>query len=270
LAIAQRSSGSVSNIREIEGGLLEAGLAQADVSHWAYYGQGPFTTETPKLKLRTVATLYLESLHLVVRNGSGITAVSDLVARRVGLDEAGSGTLLEVLPLLSAHNIAIADIKPVYLKLSDAIDRLRRNRLDAFFIVAGYPVAAISKLVSEDHATVISIDGAAIEKMLPEYPFITIDSIPVGTYNNTTEIVTLAVAAQLIVSAELDPDLVYGITRMLWGRKTLEHLAKGHPKGRQLNLETALLGNTVPVHEGARKYYMEVGLIPGEASAPVN
>ncbi len=269
LAIAQRSSGSVSNIQEIEEGLLEAGLAQADVSHWAFYGQGPFTTETRKLKLRTVATLYLESLHLVVRNGSDITSVNDLIGRRVGLDEAGSGTLLEVLPLLSAHKIAIADIKPVYLKLSDAIDRLREDRLDAFFIVAGYPVAAIAKLTNEGHATVISINGTAIKNMLPKYPFITTDSIPVGTYSNMAEIVTLAVAAQLIVSAELDADLVYAITGMLWSEKTLEHLAKGHPKGRQLRLETALLGNTVPVHEGAIKYYMEVGLTLGGVSVPV-
>lgn len=270
LALAQRSTGSVANIREIEEGLLEAGLAQADASHWAYHGQGPFSTETRREKLRTVATLYLESLHLVARTGSGIAAVDDLVGLRVALDEVGSGTLLEVRPLLNAYQITMADIKPVYLKLSDAIDRLRNNKLDAFFVVAGYPVAAVSRLVHEGHATVIPITGPIINDLLQDYPFITTDTIPVGTYNNASEINTLAVAAQLIVSADLDADLVYGVTGMLWSKSTLEYLATGHPKGQQLALESALLGNTVPVHEGARRYYKEVGLDPGDANAPTD
>ena len=188
LALAQRSNGSVANIREISEGLLEAGLVQADVAHWAFHGDGPFTSSKPLKNLRTVATLYLESLHLVVRNGSGIDGVSDLPGHRVSLDEVGSGTLLDVRPVLDAYGISVSELKPVYLKPTDAIDRLRREKLDAFFIVAGYPVTAVTELVNEGKARVIAIDGNSVTALLKEYPFFTFDSIPANTYNNSQAI----------------------------------------------------------------------------------
>ncbi|WP_339856233.1 TAXI family TRAP transporter solute-binding subunit [uncultured Nisaea sp.] len=38
-------------------------------------------------------------------------------------------------------------------------------------------------------------------------------------------------------------------------------LDKGHAKGKQIVLETALKGVLIPIHPGAEKFYKEVGLI---------
>ena len=263
LALAQRSKGSVANVREISAGLLEAGLAQADVAHWAYQGTGPFANSAPHLHLRTVATLYLENLHLVARTGSGIGGVADLVGQRVSLDEVGSGTLLDVRPILQEFGLTGADLKPVYLKPADAIARLRRGQLDAFFILAGYPVSVVSQLVQDGVASVVPIAGPAVDRLVRKHSFLTGDAIPVGVYGNESSVPTIAVAAQLIVGAELASDLVYRITSMLWSDRTRQLLVAGHPKGREVRLESALVGMGVPLHPGAARYYQELGLAPG-------
>ncbi|MCH7796179.1 MAG: hypothetical protein IH900_13720, partial [Proteobacteria bacterium] len=42
IAVAQSTEGSVANVMGIAGGTLESGLSQADISYWAYNGQGIF------------------------------------------------------------------------------------------------------------------------------------------------------------------------------------------------------------------------------------
>lgn len=257
LALAQRSNGSAANVEDIGAGLLESGLSQADVVHWAYHGDGAFSGATPIDDLRTVATLYFESLHLVVRAGSEINSVQDLIGKAVSVDEVGSGTQLNVQHVLQAHGIESSDIKTVYLKATDAIDRLRREQLDAFFIVAGYPVAGVSELISDGIGRIIPVDSPELKMLLQEYPFFTVDYIPANTYGDEDPVQTLAVPAQLIVNASLGEALVYQITELLWSEETLRLLSGGHPKGDEVNYKTALVGLSAPLHPGAERYYRE-------------
>ena len=43
--------------------------------------------------------------------------------------------------------------------------------------------------------------------------------------------------------------------------KTRGLLDKGHSKGKQIRMETALKGVLIPLHPGAEKFYKEVGMI---------
>lgn len=264
IALAQRSTGSVSNVVDISDGLLEAGLAQADVVHWASTGTGPFNDEKPRENLQLIATLYLESVHLIVRTESDINSIHDLVGQRVAVDEKGSGTRLAMVPLLTMFDMRIDSLKTVYLKTSDAIDRLRNNDLDAIFMVAGYPVEAVSTLVAEGHARVIPISDPVDNVASTDLAFFTTDSIPANTYENAEAIPTLGVPAQLITNDTMDEELVYNITSMLWSKKTLHILSNGHPKGKDMQLETALSGKHVTVHPGAERFYREHGLVDDE------
>jgi len=261
LALAQRSNGSVANVREISEGLLEAGLAQADVIHWAYTATGPFDGEQRLSSLRTVATLYLEHVHLVVRNGSNIDTIDDLAGKRVSLDEVGSGTLIDMKAILEASGLTTEMMKTVYLKPADAVERFRENRLDAFFVVGGYPIPALLELVEDEKARVISIGGDSIGDLVNDTPFFTLNSIPTDTYMNNSPIETIGVAAQLILTSDLDDDLVYNITGMLWSDLSMDILKAGHPKGNDVKLESALLGIEIPLHKGAERFYKEKGLI---------
>ena len=264
LVISQRSAGSASNVADISDGLLEAGLAQADVAHWAYNASGPFEHQPARQNLRGLATLYLESVHLIARTDANISSIKDLIGQRVSLDELGSGTRLDIQPILQAHDVTLDSIKAVYLKPQDAIDRLKQNQLDAFFIVAGYPVAAVSQLVDEGKVTVVPITGEHIDDIIEQIPYFSIDNIPAGTYQNNAAITTLGVPAQLLIDESMNEQLVYKITNLLWSQATLDLLKQGHPKGADVQLRTALAGMQIPLHPGAKKFYAEQGMLNNE------
>jgi TRAP-type uncharacterized transport system substrate-binding protein len=65
-----------------------------------------------------------------------------------------------------------------------------------------------------------------------------------------------------VVGAEVDEDLVYGITKALWHHNARRLLDDGHAKGRSITLETALDGVGIPLHPGAERYYREAGMLP--------
>ena len=257
--LPQRSNGSVANLVDISEGLLEAGLAQADVVNLAYHGKGQFENISGYKNLRTVGTLYHESVHLVVRADSEINDLSDLKGKRVSVDELGSGTQLDVEPMLAAYSLSFDDIQPIYLKPVDSIERMRRGLLDAFFVIAGYPVSGVKKLVEDGIGRVVSLQGEPIDKLIYDYDYFTMQIIPAGIYSNGSEIPTLSVPAQIIVREDISENTIYEITKILWSRDALQSLASGHLKGAEIKAIKAIEGIGIPLHKGAERYYREVG-----------
>lgn len=261
VAVAQSAHGSVANIQAIATGQVDSGFAQSDVAYWAYTGTGIYIDSGKTQSIRAIANLYPESIHLVARKGAGIRSVLDLKGKRVSLDEQGSGTLVDARLILSAFGLSEKSIKPVYLKPTPSIERMQAGKLDAFFIVAGYPAKAVADLMSTNNAELIPIEGPEIDALVKKYGFLGHSVIPAGTYEGIDTVNTVSLGAQWIVAESADTDLIYQITRALWSDATRKLLESGHPKAREIVLKNALNGVAIPLHPGAERYYREVGMI---------
>ncbi|MFQ5954868.1 MAG: TAXI family TRAP transporter solute-binding subunit [Kiloniellales bacterium] len=261
VAIVQSALGSVANVNAIQSGDLESGFAQSDVAYWAYTGTGIFDGKGRNDSLRAIASLYPESIHLVARQGAGIRTVKDLKGKRVSLDEPGSGTLVDARLILEAYGLRESDVEAEYVKPTPAIDMIKDGKLDAFIIVAGYPTRSVAELCAGVGCELVPIDGPDAAKIRERYDFFAKDVIPTGTYEGVGETNTLSVAALWVVSAGVDEELVYQITKALWNDATRKLLDQGHAKGRSITLATALDGVGIPLHPGAERYYREAGLI---------
>ncbi len=261
VAIAQSSNGSVANVNGIKSGDLESGFVQSDVAYWAYNGTGIFEGKGKVDNLRAIASLYPETIHIVTRKGAGISSVRDLKGKRVSLDEPGSGTLVDARIILQAFGLSEADIQPEYIKSGPAVGKIRDNQLDAFVIVAGYPTGSVVELASSVGCDLVPVDGPEVDALLQKYQFFAKDVIPAGVYEGIGETPTISVGAQWVVGAEVDEELVYGITKALWSPTARQLLDHGHAKGKSITLATALDGIGIPLHPGAERYYREVGLL---------
>lgn len=261
VAIAQSSNGSVANINAISSGTLESGFAQSDVAYWAYTGTGIYADKGKVEDLRAIANLYPESIHLVARKGAGIKTPADLKGKRVSLDEPGSGTLVDARIILEAYGLSEKDVQADYIKPTPAIDKIKDNQLDAFFIVAGFPTGSVAELASSAGAELVPIEGDAAQAIMKKYGFFAPDVIPAGTYEGIGETKTISVGAQWVVGAKVDEALVYEITKATWNGNTRKLLDSGHAKGKSITLETALNGVGIPLHAGAERFYKEAGVL---------
>lgn len=282
VAVAQATQGSIQNVLAVGSGQLESALAQSDVTYWAYSGEFPaprrclsgqggtaaansglalLKAHSPMTSLRAIAGLYPENIHVVVRADGPIHTLQDLRGKRVALGEPESGTLADARVILDAAGLGDCDIKGEYLRLSQAAEALVQGDIDAFFLVGGYPVPAITDVATAVPTRLVPISADIAERLSRKYPFFGIDVIPSGTYPGMDEEVpTLSVTALWIVGAEVPDDLVYAITKALWHDTTKRLLEAAHPVGKRIHLVAALDGLVIPLHHGAARYYTETGL----------
>lgn len=258
VAIAVSTNASVANANAIQAGQLDAGLAGAQTVVQAYKGEGKFVGNK-KDKIRAIANLYPEDMHLVTPKGQTLGGLKDLNGKNVGVAAAGSGTQVSVKMILENYSIKADEQE---LGLNQSSQRLADGQLDAFFYAGGTPFAALIQLGSTKGFELYKFtetERTEINKIIPYY---VASMIPAGTYENITyDVPTVAVNGQLITSADQPDDLIYDITAALWNKNTRKLLDKGHSKGSAIQLETALKGVLVPVHPGAEKFYKEAGLI---------
>jgi len=254
------SHGSVANVELLEQGEVETGFVQADVAHFALTGTGPFTGR-PRRRLRGLAKLYDEVLHLVVMPDSGIRGPRDLPGKRISLDEPGSGTLVDVRLLLGAFGVREERIRAVYVKPDEALDLMRKGELDGFFVMAGYPTPSVVEAVERLGAVLVPIGGPAVDRLLADWPFFLRHRIPAGTYAGLTAVPTVGVGALWLCRDGLEDDLAYGLLRALFHPASRSLLERAHPRAADIRPGTALEGMTAPLHPGAVRYYADHGLL---------
>jgi hypothetical protein len=64
--------------------------------------------------------------------------------------------------------------------------------------------------------------------------------------------------AILVAGAEMEEAMAYQITKAIFDN--LKDIERAHAKGKELTLETALVGMSIPLHPGAEKFFKEKGI----------
>jgi hypothetical protein len=258
IAIAVSTNASVFNMNAVQAGNLEAGLAGAQSVTQGYEGTGKFVGNK-KDKVRIIANLYPEDMHLVLPKGTKMGSLKDLSGKSVGVASAGSGTQVSVKMILKHYGIKVKENE---LGLKQSAQRLADGQIDAFFYAGGTPFAALIQLGSTKGFELYNFSAAERKEINKIIPYYVESKIPAGTYETINyDVATIAVNGQLVTSVDQPADLIYGITKALWSKKTRGLLDKGHSKGKAIRMETALKGVLIPVHPGAAKFYKEKGLM---------
>ena len=257
------TDGSKANIQGIAAGDYQLGTVQSDVMAYAWAGTRSFEADGAVNSFRVIAGLYAEAVQLVTMDPS-IKSVADLAGKRVSIGAPGSGVYFNAIDVLSAAGLTENDIQAQYQSFADSADALKDGKIDAAFIVAGAPTAAITELCTTNSAYLVPIDGEIADKLMAASPFYTLYTIPAGTYNGQTEdVVTVTVKATLIVSADADEETVYNLTKAIFDNVAAITAENG--KGAELSIENATSGMTAPFHPGAAKYFAEQGVtVPTE------
>lgn len=256
VAAAVSTQGSVANASAVAAGKLDLALCQADVADGAVTGTGTFAGR-PLANLRSIASLFPEQLHIVVRKDAKIASVDAMRRRRINLGDRDSGTLVVAGLVLAAAGVRASDLQASYEGLDRASDLLTDAEIDGYFMVGGLPLPAVAQAARSVAIDLLAITGARAEGLIKRHPFLMAARIPEGTYAGVGSTETLAVTAQLIVAAEMEGDLVYELTRALWHPRNRRILDGGHPNGRLIRRETATKGLAAPLHPGAARYYAE-------------
>jgi hypothetical protein len=256
-AMVQSTGASVANINLLRNKEVDLIFVQNDVAFYAYNGVELFKEPFPQL--RGLATLYPETVQIVALADRGINSVYDLKGKRVAVGAAGSGTEVNARQILAAARITYNDIKVQYLSFAEAASNLKDGNIDAAFVTAGHPTAAIVDLAAVRKIVLVPVADEIIASLQKDYPFYVKIVVPAGTYKGVdTDAVTVAVKAMLAVRAEMPEDLAYQLLKTMYANQ--KRLIEAHAKGELIIPETGKEGMSIPLHPGAEKFFKEMGL----------
>lgn len=258
-ASAQSTPASVDNMKLIRDGKADLAFALSDTAYDAVKGKGKFAPpEKPADNARTLAVLYGNYTHIVVRDDSSIKTVADLRGKRVNTGAAGSGTEIIANRTLEAYGLnPDADIQRQRTGVADAAAQLKDNKIDAFFWSGGLPTSAITDLVQTVKIRILD-QTEGVAKMAAKYgPFYFAAKIPKGTYGLAADVTVSGTANLLVAPASMDPALAKAILATMFDNAA--ELATIHPEAKNLKLDTAVVGSPIDFHPGAIAYYKEKG-----------
>lgn len=248
----RRTNASVVNVREVSGRVSDIGFSLADVAADARRGRGEW--EEP-VDLVALTRAYDSFVHLVVRADSDLRAVPDLRGRRVGLGAAGSGTRGISGHVLQSAGLTTEDVDPVTETLQRSADALADGGIDAFFFVSGLPNTAVLRLSRQLSIRLVPLDRIAPRLIRDHGPEFSRSAIPASTYGLPGPVETVSVKNYLLVRPDLDTDLAYAVTRVMFEEQAgVDALEEGV---RQPNVGTAIYTSPLPLHDGALRYYRE-------------
>lgn len=260
-ATAEVTAASVDNIKFLKQGTSDIAFTMADTAQDAVAGREAFS-DYGAVPVRALAVLYSNYMHLVTRAESGISKVGDLRGKVVSIGTPGGGGTVQAERILAAAGIdSKRDLRPQYLGVAQAVDALKDGKLDALFWSGGVPTAAILDLVNTPGVTSRLLP---LDDVLPAlrqtygtslyYPAV----VPKDVYKMAADVPVVAVANMLIVAESMSDQMAYDVTRTIFDQQAT--LAGVHPQARELAVEKALTGATIPFHPGAIRYYRERGV----------
>ncbi len=252
------SGGSVENVKRVHNGESDFGICYAVDSDLGFKGKLP-QDENKYDGIRTMGYLYGAPAQLVVRTDAGIKSAMDLKGKRVALGNAGSGAAASAERFFR-HIGLWDDFKPTFLGYSQAASAFQDGKIDAFWVLVGYPNRSIIEAAVQVKIALVDV-GVDAEKTKFYDAFAYAPTvIPAGTYGKEMpDCKSFQDGAILTANKDLDEELIYTIMKTLWSKQGMEAMVMAKKTFKEMTLENNFKGASVPLHPGAVKFWKEQG-----------
>ena len=228
------------------------------VDAWrAYKGLDEYSGK-PFTGLRALNYILGTDLYFVVPTNSPVKSYADAKGKRIGVGGPGSTTANTALFLFEQHGVTKKDFKPQYYVFREIVEGIQNGSLDGGIFVGGYPIAAYAELSTQHNVRIVPLEDSFLKKVTAEHPYYYRTVVKAKAYRGLEQDTPILGFATAFYAYEgMNNDLVYKIMKNLWEHKA-EYYAI-HSSAKEMSVEDATKGITIPFHAGAVKYLKEIG-----------
>ena len=265
-ASAEATTAAIDNMKLLTAG--KAGLSFAYDYHVGWANEGKVPGLSGKHKIRMVMGFYEQPLHIVTKEGTGITTVVQLKGKRVSVGAPNSGTEEQADYVLKALGIDWnKDIKREKLGATESVSALKDGKIDAFFWSGAVPTSSIIDLASTPglKMVLLPVAGETAERIMKGNPGVFHKTVfAKGSYSDVEKnIDAIGITAVLQAMDTFPADRLYQIVKAIFDNKAeLAAVWKGATK----MTPASAVGQVTPdalkyLHPGAQKFFKEKGAL---------
>jgi len=220
--------------------------------------------------LRAVFNFPMGLYQSVVYADSGIHSMSDIKGKRVFAGPPGGVARRTVETMINAVTGLKAgkDYTSVKLGWDSASQAFQDKNIDVYFNPTNAPSPTISQIALTNKVRFLGIPKQDIEnndiiKKLIAKPGYKMTSLAADAYGanqvNEHPVYTIGVTVGIATNAKTSKETIYHMTKAFW--ENIEQQAIHSPWLRSINLDSAFEDMNMPLHQGAQRYYQEIGLL---------
>ena len=258
---AQSSAGSVENLRKVNKGRAHFGVVY---SGHVYLGRnGKLKNDARKYEnVLALSYLYGAPAQLVVRANSGIKSTKDLVGKKVGVGNAGSGAFANC-ELFFTHLGIWDKIERNAMGYNDAASAFGNKQLDAFWLFTAYPSGAVIMAAQTNDIALVDLDKEAEESgFYQAYPYMSKLTVPAKTYRGVDiDTPSFQDSTLWVANAKVPDDVVYKLLSIIYTDEGLAHMVSQKKTFKEMSVENGVNGIVTPLHPGAEKFWKEIGVL---------
>jgi TRAP transporter TAXI family solute receptor len=263
-ATAEATGGSLENLRRLDAGDIELGMANSSITYFAVRGTEGFEK---KYEVQSVMTLFPLIAMFVTRADTGIETIGDLRGKRVAVGPEGAGFEYFVRPILRAHGLSYDDFEDVYAGMQTTVGYLQDESIDATFLGGGIISPAITSAATTMDINLVPYGEQERSQIAQQYPSFDEVTVPATTYKGQeAAFAGLNVgSAHLLVRTDADEEFAYRVTKIIYEAR--EEIAETHAAAKAINAQNVVRNTGTDFHPGAIRYYREIGIWPEDEEA---
>ena len=199
---------------------------------------------------------------LIERKDSGIKSTADLVGKKVGVGNAGSGAFANC-ELFFTHMGIWDKIERNAMGYNDAAQAFGNNQLDAFWLFTAFPSGAVIMAAQTNDIELINLGMDADKSgFYDKYPYFSKITVPADTYRGVGDASpSFQDSALWVANAKVTDDTVYKMLSMIYTDAGLAHMVEQKKTFKKMALDTGAQGVVTPWHPGAVKFWKEKGMM---------
>ena len=257
LQITQMPGAGISNVRGVDEGKAQIGLANSSTTVDGIEGRAPYPKKVTKVC--QLANLYPQYFQVVALSDAKVNSFADLKGKSVVTQPKGNtGELLTAL-VLKMNGMGYESLSKVnFNSYNESVAMMKDGHANVFTLGTTAPASAVMDLASARDVKLVPVDDnvmGQLKKMNPGYNKLIIKA---GTYpKQDKDVPVIGYSTHLVVACDLPENTVYQMAKTMTGNvdgmaavvKSIEGMT---PKDMALDIG-------VPFHKGAAKFYKEAG-----------
>jgi TRAP transporter TAXI family solute receptor len=258
LQITQTPGAGIANVRGVDEGKAQIGLANSNTTVDGIEGRAPYPKKVTKVC--QLANLYPQYFQVVALANANINSYADLKGKSLVAQPKGNTAEIMTDMVLKANGLSYQSLSKVSFQAAytDAVSMMKDGHAQVFTLGTTAPASAIMDLASARDVKLVPVDDKTFNFVKSANAGHNKLVIKAGTYpKQDKDVPVIGYSTHLVVACDLPEQTVYGMAKAMAANvDAMAAVVKAidgiKPKDMAQNIG-------VPFHKGAERFYKEAG-----------
>jgi TRAP transporter TAXI family solute receptor len=260
LAMTVTPGAGIANVRGIDEGKAQIGLANSSTTVDGIEGRAPYPKKVTKVC--QVANLYPQYFQVAALADAKVNSYADLKGKSVVTQPKGNTAEVLTEAILKANGMTYQSLAKANFQASytDAVSMMKDGHAQVMTMGTTAPASAIMDLASARDVKLIPVDDKTMAEMQKQNPGYIKRVVKAGTYpKQDKDVPVIGYSTHIVAACDLPEDVVYRITKAM--AENVDDMAAVVKPIAGLTPKDMAIDIGVPFHKGAAKYYKEKGAL---------